>query len=116
MRDWLYVGDHCAAVARVLAAGRPGETYNVGGNHERTNLQIVDTLCAALDRLRPRAGGGSYAAPRKRLSRTGRGTICRYAIDSSANSRRELGWTPAESFETGLEKNDPLVPGKSRLV
>lgn len=102
VRDWLYVGDHCAAVARVLEAGRPGETYNVGGNHERTNLQIVDTLCAALDRLAPRADGASYVT-QKTFVADRPGHDRRYAINS-AKLQRELGWSPAESFETGLEK------------
>ena len=102
VRDWLYVGDHCAAVARVLQSGRPGETYNVGGNHERTNLQIVDTLCAVLDRLHPRADGQPYSA-QKTFVADRPGHDRRYAIDSS-KLQRELGWTPAESFDTGLEK------------
>ncbi len=102
VRDWLYVGDHCAAVARVLAVGRPGETYNVGGNHERTNLQIVDTLCAALDRLRPRADGRSYVE-QKTFVADRPGHDRRYAINS-AKLQGELGWSPAETFESGLEK------------
>ena len=102
IRDWLFVGDHCAAVERVLADGRPGETYNVGGNHERTNLQIVDTLCRALDRLSPRADGQSYATQRTFVAdRPGHDR--RYAVNSG-KLRRELGWSPAESFDTGLEK------------
>lgn len=102
VRDWLYVGDHCAAISRVLAAGRPGETYNVGGNHERTNLQIVDTLCATLDRLSPRADGQSYAT-QKTFVADRPGHDRRYAINS-AKLQHELGWTPAENFDTGLEK------------
>ncbi len=102
VRDWLFVGDHCAAIARVLAGGRPGETYNVGGNHERTNLQIVDTLCHTLDRLSPRADGQSYLV-QKTFVADRPGHDRRYAIDS-AKLQRELGWTPAESFDTGLEK------------
>ena len=102
VRDWLFVGDHCAAVARVLAAGRPGETYNVGGNHERTNLQIVDTLCAALDRLSPRADGRSYIEQRTFVAdRPGHDR--RYAINS-AKLQTELGWTPAETFESGIDR------------
>ena len=102
IRDWLYVGDHCAAVARVLAAGRLGETYNIGGNHERTNLQIVDTVCATLDRLSPRPDGRSYSA-QKTFVTDRPGHDRRYAIDST-KLQRELAWAPAESFETGLEK------------
>ncbi len=102
VRDWLFVHDHCAAIARVLASGRPGETYNVGGNHERTNLQIVDTLCRTLDRLSPRADGQSYLT-QKTFVADRPGHDRRYAIDS-AKLQGELGWTPAESFDTGLEK------------
>ena len=102
VRDWLFVGDHCAAIARVLEAGRPGETYNVGGNHERTNLQIVDTLCRTLDRLSPRADGQSYLV-QKTFVADRPGHDRRYAINS-AKLHGELGWTPAESFDTGLEK------------
>ncbi len=102
VRDWLYVADHCAAVTRVLAAGRPGETYNVGGNHERTNVQIVDALCAALDRLSPRADGRAYAG-QKTFVTDRPGHDRRYAIDSS-KLQTELGWSPAETFESGLEK------------
>ncbi len=102
VRDWLFVEDHCAAIARVLEAGRPGETYNVGGNHERTNLQIVDTLCRTLDRLSPRADGQSYLV-QKTFVADRPGHDRRYAINS-AKLQGELGWTPAESFDTGLEK------------
>ncbi len=102
VRDWLFVEDHCAAISRVLAAGRPGETYNVGGNHERTNLQIVDTLCRTLDRLSPRADGQSYLV-QKTFVADRPGHDRRYAINS-AKLQGELGWTPAESFDTGLEK------------
>ncbi len=102
IRDWLYVGDHCAAIARVLAAGRLGETYNIGGNHERTNLQIVDTICAALDRLQPRADGASYTTL-KTFVADRPGHDRRYAIDSS-KVQAELAWRPQETFETGLAK------------
>ena len=102
VRDWLFVEDHCAAITRVLADGRPGETYNVGGNHERTNLQIVDTLCLTLDHLSPRADGQSYGT-QKTFVADRPGHDRRYAINS-AKLQGELGWTPAESFDTGLEK------------
>ena len=102
IRDWLFVGDHCAAIRRVLAGGRPGETYNVGGNHERTNLQIVDTLCRTLDALSPRTDGQSYAA-QKTFVADRPGHDRRYAVNSG-KLQRELGWSPAESFDTGLEK------------
>ena len=102
VRDWLFVHDHCAAIARVLAGGRPGETYNVGGNHERTNVQIVDTLCRTLDRLSPRADGRSYLT-QKTFVADRPGHDRRYAINP-AKLQGELGWSPAESFDTGLEK------------
>ena len=102
VRDWLFVGDHCRAIARTFAAGRPGETYNVGGRHERTNLEIVDTLCRTLDRLSPRADGKSYIE-QKTFVADRPGHDRRYAVDAS-KIERELGWTPAETFETGLER------------
>ena len=102
VRDWLYVKDHCRAVLRVLEAGRPGETYNVGGHNERTNLEVVETICSLLDRLAP----DSPHKPHRSLitfvaDRPGHDR--RYAIDAS-KIERELGWTPRETFETGLEK------------
>ena len=102
VRDWLFVGDHCRAIGRVLATGRSGETYNVGGRHERTNLEIVDTLCRTLDRLSPRTDGKSYVG-QKTFVADRPGHDRRYAVDAS-KIERELGWTPAETFETGLER------------
>jgi len=101
VRDWLYVEDHCDAIRTVLERGRPGEVYNIGGESERKNLDLVRTLCALLDRARPRASGSyaeliSFVTDRPGHDR-------RYAIDST-KIRRELGWRPMETFETGLEK------------
>lgn len=102
VRDWLYVGDHCAALACILAAGRPGETYNVGGWNEMPNLEIVHTVCALLDELRPRADGLSYARQIAFVAdRPGHDR--RYAIDAR-KIERELGWRPAETFATGIRK------------
>ncbi|MEY2598664.1 MAG: hypothetical protein RLZZ142_923 [Verrucomicrobiota bacterium] len=102
VRDWLYVGDHCSAIRRVLEAGRVGDTYNVGGWNEKTNLEVVETLCVILDELRPRADGQSY---RDQITfvKDRPGHDRRYAIDASKMAR-ELGWRPAESFETGIRK------------
>ncbi len=102
VRDWLYVEDHCRAIVTALATGKPGETYNVGGRHERTNLEIVDALCAALDRLAPREDGRSYAE-QKTFVADRPGHDRRYAVDAG-KIERALGWTPRETFESGLEK------------
>ena len=101
VRDWLYVGDHCAALREVLARGRPGETYNVGGGSERRNIDLVKTLCALLDDAKPRTGGSYAVLITFVKDRSGHDR--RYAIDS-ARIRRELGWRPQESFESGLRK------------
>jgi len=102
IRDWLYVGDHCAAIRRILAAGRPGENYNVGGWNEMSNLVIVQRICALLDRARPQANGVSYATQIVHVEdRPGHDR--RYAIDAR-KIERELGWKPMETFETGIEK------------
>jgi dTDP-glucose 4,6-dehydratase len=100
IRDWLYVKDHCSAVRRVLEAGRPGETYNIGGRNEKTNLEVVRTLCAILDEEQPRADGQSYAT-QITFVKDRPGHDRRYAIDAG-KIERELGWTPAETFETGI--------------
>ena len=102
VRDWLYVEDHCRAIARVLEAGRPGETYNVGGRNEVRNIDLVHTLCGLLDRLRPRADGVSYASQITFVAdRLGHDR--RYAIDGS-RIQRELGWQPQVDFASGLER------------
>ena len=101
IRDWLYVGDHCAAIREVLARGRPGETYNVGGWNEKPNIEIVHTVCALLDELRPDPAGPyarliTYVTDRPGHDR-------RYAIDAR-KLERELGWRPTETFDTGIRK------------
>ena len=102
IRDWLYVRDHCSAIRRVLEAGKVGETYNVGGWNEKANIDIVKTVCALLDELRPRADGKSYAEQITFvIDRPGHDR--RYAIDAR-KLERELGWKPAETFETGIRK------------
>ncbi len=102
VRDWLYVKDHCSAIRRVLAAGRIGEIYNVGGWNEKPNIEIVKTICALLDELRPRSDGTSYQTQITYVQdRPGHDR--RYAIDAS-KIERELGWKPAETFTSGIRK------------
>ena len=102
VRDWLYVRDHCSAIRRVLEAGRLGETYNVGGWNEKPNIEIVNTVCALLDELRPRADGQSYKMQITYVTdRPGHDR--RYAIDAR-KIEPELGWKPAETFDTGIRK------------
>jgi len=101
VRDWLYVEDHCDAVRRVLERGRSGETYNIGGNCEKRNIDVVNTICALLDELKPRRAGRyadliSFVKDRPGHDR-------RYAMDA-AKIARELGWRPRETFESGLAK------------
>lgn len=102
VRDWLYVVDHCRAIERVLAAGQVGETYNVGGCNEKTNLEVVHTLCDILDELQPRTDGASYRE-QIRFVQDRPGHDRRYAIDAS-KIIDQLGWKPQESFETGIRK------------
>lgn len=101
IRDWLYVKDHCSAIRRVLEAGRPGETYNIGGNNEKPNISIVEAVCELLDELRPRAQGSYREQVAFIKDRPGHDR--RYAIDAQKITK-ELGWTPAETFETGIRK------------
>jgi len=100
VRDWLYVGDHCEALRLVLQTGSPGETYNIGGNAERSNIEVVKSICGLLDRLAPAAGHHEqliqFVADRPGHDR-------RYAMDAS-KIMRELGWKPRETFESGLER------------
>jgi len=102
IRDWLYVLDHCSAIRRVLEAGWLGATYNVGGWNEKTNIEVVQTLCALLDELRPRADGRSYAT-QITFVKDRPGHDRRYAIDA-AKLERELSWRPQDSFESGIRK------------
>jgi len=102
VRDWLYVQDHCRAIRRVLQAGQVGETYNIGGWNEKTNIDIVQTICALLDNLRPRADGHSYAAQITHVTdRPGHDR--RYAIDAR-KIERTLGWRPQETFDSGIRQ------------
>lgn len=100
VRDWLYVGDHCSAIRRVLEGGKVGETYNVGGNSEKQNIEVVNTICALLDERKPRADGAKYASQITYV-RDRPGHDRRYAIDAS-KLKRELGWEPAHTFEQGI--------------
>lgn len=102
VRDWLYVGDHCTAIRHALRSGRPGETYNIGGKNERTNIEVVRTICRILDELKPASGGRPYESLIKFVGdRPGHDR--RYAIDAT-KSRSELGWQPLETFESGIRK------------
>jgi len=102
IRDWLYVGDHCSAICEVLAKGKLGETYNIGGWNEKANIDVVKTICHILDELKPRSDGKSYAEQITFVTdRPGHDR--RYAIDAS-KIERELGWRPAETFDTGIRK------------
>ncbi len=101
VRDWLFVSDHCAAIRRVLEAGRVGEVYNIGGKSEKRNLDVVHTVCAILDELRPRAAGRYADQIQFVTDRPGHDR--RYAIDPR-KIERELGWMPAENFESGIRR------------
>ena len=102
VRDWLYVGDHCSAIRAVLANGELGETYNIGGWNEKANIDVVKTICQILDELKPRTDGESYAQ-QITFVKDRPGHDRRYAIDAR-KIERELGWRPAETFDTGIKK------------
>ncbi|MBX3606808.1 MAG: dTDP-glucose 4,6-dehydratase [Piscinibacter sp.] len=101
VRDWLYVKDHCSAIRTVLERGQPGQTYNVGGWNEKPNIEIVRSICALLDEMRPDPAGPYARLVKHVTDRPGHDR--RYAIDAS-RIERELGWRPAETFETGIRK------------
>ena len=102
IRDWLYVKDHCSAIRRVLASGRVGETYNIGGWNEKPNIEVVQRICAILDELAPRSDSKPYTDQITYVTdRPGHDR--RYAIDAT-KINSELGWKPAETFETGIKK------------
>ena len=102
LRDWLFVEDHCSAICRLMEKGTLGETYNIGGWNEMTNLKVVQTLCSILDELTPRSDGKSYSSQITYVTdRPGHDR--RYAIDAS-KIEREFGWRPAETFESGIQK------------
>lgn len=101
VRDWLHVDDHCSAIRRVLEAGQPGETYNVGGRSERANLEVVHTICRTLDELRPRTGGAYRELITHVKDRPGHDR--RYAIDDTKIAA-QLGWKPAVTFDDGIRQ------------
>lgn len=102
IRDWLYVEDHARALRRVFEAGRPGRSYNIGGNAERRNIDVVTTICAILDAMRPRADGKAYAEQISHVADRP-GHDARYAI-GAGRIRDELGWEPLQTFEHGIER------------
>ncbi|CAM3727468.1 dTDP-glucose 4,6-dehydratase [Polynucleobacter antarcticus] len=102
VRDWLFVSDHCSAIREVLAKGKLGETYNIGGWNEKANLEVVNTICSILDELKPRADKKSYAE-QITFVKDRPGHDRRYAIDAS-KIKRELGWKPTETFDSGIKK------------
>ena len=112
MRDWLYVEDHARALILIAEKGRVGESYNVGGRNEKTNLEVVRTICALMDELAPDAAHRPAREADHLRRRTGPGTTC--AMPSTlARSRRELGWTPQETFESGLAQDGRVVSSRT---
>jgi dTDP-glucose 4,6-dehydratase len=102
IRDWLYVDDHVKALWRIVTKGKNGEVYNVGGHNEKTNIEVVKTMCSILDQIKPRSDGAGYADQITYVAdRPGHDR--RYAIDAQKIAR-ELNWTPEETFETGIQK------------
>jgi dTDP-glucose 4,6-dehydratase len=114
VRDWLFVGDHCTAIQRVLEAGRIGETYNVGGNAEQKNLDVVRAICALLDERRP-LGGGRRREELITFVKDRPGHDRRYAIDAS-KLKNELGWTPSQTFESGIQATVDWYLGNTAWV
>ena len=102
IRDWLYVRDHCSAICSVLKEGQVGETFNVGGSNEKTNLDVVNSLCVILDKLHPKKDGDSYKLQIK-FVKDRAGHDRRYAIDAT-KIEKKLNWKPLETFETGIKK------------
>ena len=114
IRDWLFVGDHCSAIREVLARGKLGETYNIGGWNEKTNLEVVNIICAILDELKPRSDKNSYTE-QITFVKDRPGHDRRYAIDAS-KVEKDLGWRPAETFNTGIRKTVEWYLGNSEWV
>ena len=114
VRDWLYVGDHCAGIRAALVRGKPGETYNIGGNSEKTNLEVVHAICAILDELRPNSLITHYSSLITYV-KDRPGHDWRYAIDAG-KIRRELGWEPQERFASGLRKTVEWYLGNDEWV
>jgi dTDP-glucose 4,6-dehydratase len=103
IRDWLYVKDHCSAIRCILEAGKLGETYNIGGSNEKTNIDVVKTICLILDELRPKTDGSSYVSQITYV-KDRPGHDRRYAVDAT-KLERELYWKPVETFETGIRNS-----------